>query len=635
MLALWRDWAGSPPRHSQRIAASLGLFAGHPAGFSVDGNTAFSFLPAPRLNAPLRRWQPHRGANGATVLFHGRIDNPLELADLLCTRETDPAALYGAAVARWGDSADFHIIGNYCAVVAAKDTLRLARSPWDAPPLHHCHFDGQSVVSSVPRVLLSAGLPERLDRTRLADNLYFNLLERTRGWYEGAHRVGYGSVMNLTADGAIRSHSFYDPLASGPVRFKRDEDYVEAANALLAEATTKALAGAKHPGIMLSGGLDSPLLAAEVLRQLPQEARLPSFTFAPGDSWDGVVPDGLMGDERPFVREFAAMHPRLSPHFTQNPGAEFDSRWPELFTAMGGAPNHLCNFYVYHGVWAGAHAQGCDVLLTADFGNQTYSNDARWAYVELLRNGQWRELALALRHRPGDSRSMAHKLVALSLVRLLPHPLRRAIRQRRHPARTQMNALISMLTSAEQASAHARAQAAGAVIEHEHVATQAESVRLEYHWRDSEGAEVQQGFEQLYGLRQIDVPTYRPLAEFCAGLPTRQFLHHGQYRWLARRMAQGKLPEKQRLNHRIGWHNVDWYARMTPRIAEFRGEIARIAANPEISGLIDPQRMAAALEDWPVHTVYDPEDWMPRAAGLTRGLLTARFIQHTSGRNAP
>lgn len=568
------------------------------------------------------------------MLFHGRIDNQLQLAELLGISGTDPAALYCSAVERWGDNADFHIIGNYCAVVASPDTLRLARSPWDAPPLHHCHFDGQSVVSSVPRVLLSAGLPERLDRTRLADNLYFNLSDRTRGWYEGAHRVGYGSVVKLSSDGAIRTHSFYDPLASGPVRLKRDEDYVEAANALLAEATGKALAGATRPGVMLSGGLDSPLLAAEVLRQLPLEARLPSFTFAPGDSWDGILPDGLMGDERPFVREFAAMHPRLSPHFTQNPNIEFDARWPELFTAMGSAPNHLCNFYVYHGVWAGAQAQGCDVLLTADFGNQTYSNDARWAYVELLKSGQWRALVQALRGRPGDHRSMVHKLVALSLVRLLPRPLRRAIRQHRHPARTQMNALISMLTSSEQASAHARALAADAVIEHEHAASHAESVRNEYHWRDSEGAEVQQGFEQLYGLRQIDVPTYRPLAEFCAGLPTRQFLHRGEYRWLARRMAQGKLPEAQRLNHRIGWHNVDWHARMTPRIGEFRDEIAWIATNPEISGLIDPKRMIAVSEDWPEQTLHDPEDWMPRAAGLTRGLLTARFIHHSSGRNA-
>ncbi len=570
---------------------------------------------------------------GNWILFHGRIDNAADLAARLGVANADPHALYDAAVRRWGDLADREIVGDYCSIVANGDSIRLARSPWSAPPLCFANFDGQTVVSSVPRAVLAAGLPSELDPVRMADNLYFNLLERTRGWYRGMQRVPYGTIVTIAPDGGTRFRDFYDPEALPEVRFVRDDDYVEAANALLAEATTCALRGAERPGIMLSGGLDSPLVAAEALSQLPPGQKLASFTFAPLDCWSGEAPPGLMGDERPFVRAFAAMHPRLEPHFTQNPGVQFDSHLDELFTAIGAAPNHLCNFYVYHGVWAGAREQGRDLLLTADFGNQTYSNEGRWGYVEYLLKLRWRQLWLALRNRPGDNRSVARKLAALSLLRIMPAPLRQAVRKAVHPERELLNDLISVLPEAERQAAAVRARPLDALIGHEAPVSQRESVRAEYLWRDCDGAEVQQGFEQVYGLRQVDVPAWRPLAEFCAGLPTDQFLRNGNSRWLARRMAAGRLPEEQRINTRQGWHNVDWHERLTPRLAMLRAEADWIAAQPDIAALVDPAKLHRIIDRWPERFINEPESWIPPAAGLTRGILAARFIAHASGRN--
>lgn len=610
----------------------MGLFAGHPAAYHADGSTASAYLPGHRLSKPVRGWRPHRSASGATVLFHGVLHNADALSAQLGLPESDWAALYGAAVERWQDGADLRVVGDYCAIIATADELRISRSPWSAPPLHFAHFDGQTVISSVPRVLLAAGLPAELDKVRLADNLYFNLLDRRRGWYRDCHRVAGGSIVKITPDGGVKINDFYDPRSCPDIRLPRDEDYVEATEALLAEATTKALAGSQRPGIMLSGGLDSPIVAAEAMRQRPG-LPLHSFTFAPCDAWQNNLPDGYMGDEREFVRAFAAMHPTLVTHFTQNPDTHFDSRLTELFTAMGGAPNHVCNFYVYHGAWAAAREARCDLMLTADFGNQTFSNEGRWAYVEYLRTGRWRQLWLALRDRPGDNRPTWQKLASLSLLRVLPGPIRRAVRNARHPQRAPINDLVSLLPASERAAANRRAIAAGAQIDHEYATSRQESCAFEYYWRDCEGAEVQQGFEQLYGIRQVDVPAYRPLAEFCAGLPTDQFIRNGQSRWLARRMAAGKLPEMQRRNTQIGWHNADWHERLTPRLAEFRAEADRIAERPELAELVDPVQLRLLLDKWPDKAPTASEGWMPLAAGLTRGVLTSRFISYATGRN--
>ncbi|MFN3517097.1 MAG: asparagine synthase-related protein [Novosphingobium sp.] len=568
------------------------------------------------------------------MLFHGRIDNGPALAQRLGLPVSMPApALYAAAVRRWGDHADFEVVGEYCTILADAEEVRLARSPWSAPPLCYAHFDGQTVAASVPRAILAAGLPAELDQTRLADNLYFNLQERTRGWYRGMHRVAQGSVVRIAADGSARTKVYYDPGELPEVRLPNDDSYVEAANALLAEATARTMAGAKRPGIMLSGGLDSPLLAVEAMQQLGPSTRLPSFTFAPLDSWQDRLPPAIMGDERPFVRAFAAMHPTLEPHFTQNVEVQFDSCLDRLFAAMGCAPNHLCNFYVYHGVWSGARDAGCDLLLTADFGNQTYSNEARWCYVEYLLTFRWKQLWQALRQRPGDDRPMLRRLAALSLLRIMPAPLRRAVRSRMHPERRTINDLVTLLPDRALAEAAERALALCAVIEHEAPASKRESVCFEYAWRDCEGAEVQQGFEQIYGLRQADVPAYRPLAEFCAGLPTDQFMRDGQSRWLARRMAIGKLPEAQRTNTAVGWHNVDWHERLTPRLDEFRAEAEWIAGQPDIAALVDPHKLHKVIDGWPDGFAFEPDKWMPPAAGMTRAILTSRFIAYSTGRN--
>lgn len=634
LIALWRDWVGSPIRCSPRIATSLGLFAGQSAAYHAAHRTCASHLVAPRPGKISQTWRPFTTRRGETLLLSGRIDNAYELASGFGLTGASPEALYARAVEEWGLDADYHVSGNYCSILASETALRIARSPWDAPPLCFASFDGQTVVSSVPRAILAAGLPNRLDRIKLADNLFFNLLDRTRGWYEGMHRVAIGTVVTIAADGEPQVHSYYDPRALPKISLRNDDEYVETARMLLTDGTRRALEGSKRPGMMLSGGLDSPLVACAALDCLPQEQRLPSFTFAPIDSWKASLPEGLMGDERPFVSAFAEMHPRIDAHFTQNKGIGFDHRFADFFAAMGSAPSHLCNFYVYHGVWRGAREAGCDVLLSAEFGNQTFSAAGEWCFTEYLRTFRLRQLWLAAKHRSGDARPMWQRIAALSVFRLLPRAIRRAVRAQRHPDRASLNALLCLLPENAAASAERRAAGLDAIIDFENPASHEDAVAFDYAWHDCESAEVRQAFEQIYGLRAIDVPTYRPLAEFCAGIPTKQFVRDGTTRWLARRMAKGRLPEAQRINTRYGRHGVDWHERLTPRLSEFRMAAQSIGQDPDLADLIDTDKLDALLQTWPQITSPEIETVGRYGAAVPRALLTAQFVRYVSGRNA-
>lgn len=569
------------------------------------------------------------------MLFNGWLDNAQDIAGMLQIDPKAPALVYATAVAKWGAGADRRLHGSYCAIVEQTDgTIRLSRSPWTAPPLHFANDDNRAIVASVPRVLHSAGVADELDPVKLADSLVGNFSDEERGWYRYTYRVPQGSIVYLER-GCHRIERWYDPHAVPKIRFARHDDYLDATRELLERATLHALNTVSIPAVALSGGLDSAIVADEILRLLPHGQRLRSFTFRPDAAWDGRLADDQMGDEKPFVDAFAAMHPALDPAFTRNGDGGFDHRQKELFAAMGIAPSYLPNFYVYHGIWQGARDAGCDWLFDATLGNQTLSNDGRWSYVEQLLGFRWRQLAMTLHRRRGDRRPLWRKFASLSLLPLLPQTWRDPIRRLRHPQLRSISAMASMIAPAHAAALDIenRARRAGAWNDATYPRSRHQAVATDYHGADYEVHDVQQGFEQVYGLRRRDVLAYRPLIEFCLGLPTDQFVRDGEERWLAKRLAAGRIPETQRLNPRYGRHDVDWHARLGRRRSELLAEIERLSKSDEVSHLLDYPKMRQMLEDWPDETPLDPEDWMPREIAVPRALTTARFVHFVSGRN--
>ncbi|QIK95825.1 hypothetical protein G7076_04500 [Sphingomonas sp. HDW15A] len=146
-------------------------------------------------------------------------------------------------------------------------------------------------------------------------------------------------------------------------------------------------------------------------------------------------------------------------------------------------------------------------------------------------------------------------------------------------------------------------------------------------------AEIYQAFEQMYGIPQRDPMAYRPLVEYCWGLPTRMFMRDGETRWLAKRAAKDLMPEEQRANRLNGRWDADWHIRVGRRRVEYLAEFDRLEKNERIADMIDLPRLRSALEDWPTQTETDPSVFAPLELGVPRALLTARFVNYVEGRN--
>jgi asparagine synthase (glutamine-hydrolysing) len=625
----------------RRLASTLSAFSRTKAESACIDDVIVARLgrkgPHGTIGRP--RWQPERTPTGRIVLFDGWFDNLDEIAELLgCDPSRGAAHVYGLACETWGTRADARIVGHYSAIVCDGDgsAMRLARSAPAAPPLHYCTLpktDGALVAGSVPTMLLAAGLERRLNPRKLVDSLYNNTTG-DESFLDGAFRVGVGEVVELRAQ-ERRTSRWWDPLAPRPRLRGKPEDFVEEADRLLREAARCAVAGFDKPAIQLSGGLDSTNVAARVLQVLPPDQTLPSYTFTPLGGSPGLSPQYFFCDERPMVEAFAAMHPRIVPRFTDNADRAFDSNLDRMFMATGSAPPNLAITSAFDGLFGMAAQDGCDLLLSSDLGNFTISNSGVWGYGEYLRHGKWRKLWTALRHCP-HPRPLYRNFLSLSVIPHLPDALLSRWQRQRGAQAGPVNDGMAFIRpeALERHDVTARARDANVLYERTRHARRETMLRDQWGRGDCDSADTLNGFHQLHGVAWRDVTAYRPLVEFCLALPTEAFLNDGQNRWLARALGRGIMPEGQRLERRHGFQQSDWHRRLTPRVGELRAEVERARDIAEVDELIDLDRLARQLDEWPEHATLDYDVFDPCALGVPRAITAIRYIRFIGGHNA-
>lgn len=641
MLAVACTWAGSapslPPDSAERLGRSLCAGIGGKTVTGTIHTLAYAYRPLGSDPGSRRQWRPANLDDGTTAAFHGYFDNAAELAAQLDHPHDDHAGLYLRAVAKWGDAADLRIIGEYCAVISApqRQSLRLSRSPLRAPPLCYSEQPEFVVAASVPRALFALGVPQQLNRARLADSAMLHFTDEESSWWEGVRRVPVGAIVELRPRRERELRRYYDMRRLPDVKLASDAEYLARASELFDQAVRTCMAGTRRPGATLSSGLDSSQVSVRALRALGQGGTLPTFTFHPEAGWDGVCEPWMLGNERPWVEEFAAMHPGLEPHFTDNAGYSHDHRWPEMFHLMGGAPSGACNMYPFHGIWSAARDAGCDRLLLAEWGNYTFSDKGEWAHVEYFLTGQWRRLWQSLRNNVNDDRPMWRRFLALSVMPLLPLSLWRKLKWRVHGDQQPDLELICPLTPEfrESSGANARLRASGFSLDRYAPRNRRHAQALLFANSDCESAEVYQCFEQLYGVSQRDPTAWRPFFEFCYGLPVHMFVRDGQMRWLAKQLARGIMPERQRANRLNGRWDTDWLLRLKRKQREYLEELDSIERDPDLAAIIDVPRMRALLQDLPDQTLIDRQRILPLEMAIPRAFQAARFIRFAEGRN--
>jgi asparagine synthase (glutamine-hydrolysing) len=194
----------------------------------------------------------------------GELLNRLRAADEVVAESSDDLLLLLHAYRAWGTGCTRFLLGDFSfgiwdrrrqRIFAARDPLGVKPFFYASPP------DGFVFSNTLDAVCLHSGVGDALDDRFIGDYLLFTQsLDTANTVYADVRRLPPGHSLTAAAGGEVRLTRYWHPPEPSELKVSSGE-CVERFREVLTEAVSDCLDGSPA-GIMLSGGLDSTMIAA-------------------------------------------------------------------------------------------------------------------------------------------------------------------------------------------------------------------------------------------------------------------------------------------------------------------------------------------------------------------------------------
>jgi asparagine synthase (glutamine-hydrolysing) len=145
---------------------------------------------------------------------------------------------------------------------AGRGRLVLARDRLGVKPLYYARLAGGFVFGSEAKAVLEhPAVPRDLDEDAFGDYLTFGFTPPPSTLFRGIGKLGPGERIVVTADGAVTTETWWDPMPPAAVAERAaamsEDEMVAEVRRLLRESVGKRMMSDVPFGVFLSGGLDS------------------------------------------------------------------------------------------------------------------------------------------------------------------------------------------------------------------------------------------------------------------------------------------------------------------------------------------------------------------------------------------
>ncbi|HEV8471304.1 MAG TPA: asparagine synthase-related protein [Methylomirabilota bacterium] len=235
------------------------------------------------------------------LIFDGRLDERVALCTSLRVRPgVSDAELALAAVAAWGADGGARLLGDFALAAwdARSRTLSCARDAFGARPLYY-HWDGRRLLfaSEVGALFADPSIARSPDPSTIADFLLMDFRDPGATFFAGIRRVPPAHVLTVGAHGLTLRRSWLPDVARPP---SSEPEHSAELAARFRRAVEDRLRDAPVAGVLLSGGIDSTLVAAAAARarrERPPGDWLASLTF---------LHDGFLAEDWEAIRDVTA-----------------------------------------------------------------------------------------------------------------------------------------------------------------------------------------------------------------------------------------------------------------------------------------------------------------------------------------
>ncbi len=335
--------------------------------------------------------------DGQLAVFCGSLDNDADLrADLRREgapepADPTPAATLLAAFSQWGEDAVRRVRGSFAGAITDGRTLRCFRDQFGARPLfHHDGPAGFFAATEVKQVLAGASIPREPDLDHLHGVLFGGLSRSTA--YRGVERIPKWGIASAGPQPGLTSRQYWDPSTCVETAKLGPEEAVEGTLEALDRAVSRVLTG--RDVILLSGGLDSPSLAAFAVRARGLVDPVQALTF--------IYPDYPSTDEREWT-QMAADHLGMPLHQCVADAGSLDDL--DHWVAVLDGPVDVVSIPESAESYAAARALGARTVINGEIAEMLFESRA-YLLDHLLSHGRLRAAArrLAWQRKAGRTR---------------------------------------------------------------------------------------------------------------------------------------------------------------------------------------------------------------------------------------
>lgn len=551
---------------------------------------------------------------GLILVSDAILDNRKELIEILnrdgckINNNITDSELILMSYDKWGEECPKYLLGDFNFVIWNEKNQELfcARDHMGSRSFYYAFNNGVFAFGTLSNLIFPKIYNEGLNERWLTD--FFALIgpmhnsEASETIYNGIYQLEAATTMVINKNGIIKN-KYWNPLRNlKPLNLKNHEEYKERFLEIFKESVNCRLRTCGDVGIMVSGGLDSGSIAAIATKTLKNQGKvLKGYSFVPLSSYKDKVVDGRIADESDFVEMLKDYCGNLDIEYCRNDGINSLTNIDEFVSIFEQPIKTIENSYWVTGMAKKCSEENVKVMLIGQNGNVSISFGDFFTHIKtLLYQGNIIEVVKevnAANKRYGKPKKQIYSTI---LGNSIPYGVRKFRHRKEFTTKNRIENSVVRLDLAEKYNVEKRFEKS----EYNPIISKTKTLRqIRNNILDeatlSHIAIMETKDSLKYGIIKRDPTKDKRIMEFCLSIPTGEYVHKGEERYLIRSAMEGYLPEEIRTNWRKrGRQSADWVERLKPNWNKIFNSVKEALKDVDVQRYIDVKKVEGLMEKY-------------------------------------
>ena len=526
---------------------------------------------------------------------------------------------------KWAEDSPKYLLGDFNFVIwdEKKQELFCVRDHMGSRSFYYTFNNGVFAFGTLSNLIFPKVYNEGLNERWLTD--FFALAgpmhnsEGVETIYDGIYQVEAATTMIVKKDGIIKN-KYWDPLKDlKPLNLKNHEEYKKKFLDIFKEAVNCRLRTCGDIGIMVSGGLDSGSIAAIATKTLKDQGKvLKGYSFVPLNSYKDKIVGGRIADESDFVEILKDYCGNLQVEYCRNEGINSLTNIDEFISIFEQPIKTIENSYWVTGMAKKCSEENVKVMLVGQNGNVSISFGDFFTHIQtLLHEGNIVEVIKEVNSANKRYGKPKKQIYSTIFANSIPYSIKKFRHRKEYNVENRIEDSVVRLDLAKKYNVEKRFE------ENDYNPIIAKTKTLKQIRKNILDAAILSHIAIMetkdslrYGIIKRDPTKDKRIMEFCLSIPSGEYVHEGEERYLIRSAMEGYLPEEIRTNWRKrGRQSADWVDRLKPDWNNIFKAIKEALNDKDVQRYVDVPKVERLMDKYK-NLQYLDDDIMPNEVKL-------------------